>query len=79
MRQLTATEIANKLDIAIVHSPETLPKGKASFDDYVYGIIANKTGFDKEFLIEMTDLELDYFIDSTEDNFVNLQKETVLH
>ncbi len=78
MKYLTATEIANKLNIAIVHTPETLPSG-IDFEMYVYKIIANKTGFDKEFLFEMTDLELNYFIDSTEDNFVNLQKETVLH
>ena len=79
MKYLTAKEIADKLNIAIIHTPDTLPKGKASYEDYVYGIVANRTGFDKEFLLEMTDLELDYFIESTEDNFVNLQRETVLH
>lgn len=76
MNYLTAREIAETLNIEINYDSERI---KQSEENYIYHLITKATGFTKAELQEMTDLELAYFIDGSTQNFVNLQKETVLH
>lgn len=78
MRQLTAFEIATALNLSLNYEPNPMAP-EFTEEVYILNAITKATNLPKSLIVDMTDLELAYFLNGSVENFVNLQKETVLY